>query len=462
MGVDADTGRVLDALDDSAVQRLQAERGLQRGIDSDTLASRAEEGGDSFGCIGDVDPEDLAQAGWGVIWGPSAGAEHRKALSRLIEWRRAMCGEGLFVEYEGETGYTGKTAEDWLKARGARMDVVDPEMGVPYYILIVAPPHEIPFEFQYSLDMYWAVGRLWFPTIEEFRQYAESVVDYESAENPPLSRNALVFSPKNDFDRATELLCEHVAEPFTAGRTPLGHRQGFGTKSLIGDAATRQNLLSALRGKIEGGTPSLLFLGGHGKSFRCGDTRQDGLQGALICQDWPGAGRTAPEMCLTAADVDGDSKLHGTIVVLFACYGGGWPTHDQYARTDPSAAPIAERPSLARLPQALLGAGTLAVLAHIDRAWTNSFLTGGRAQNQGFRDVMGRVMRGDRLGHTTDQFNFRWAVLSAQLSETLDAIRKGAEPNLKRLGHQWLARDDARNYVLLGDPAVKLRTKREA
>jgi hypothetical protein len=117
---------------------------------------------------------------------------------------------------------------------------------------------------------------------------------------------------------------------------------------------------------------------------------------------------------------------------------------------------------MARLPQALLAhpdGGALAVLAHVDRAWAYSFRTGDKAQTQGFRDVIGRLMRGERMGQATDQFNIRWAALSSDLSDVLDKIRLGLNVDPKRLANQWIARDDARNYVLFGDPAARLRVE---
>ena len=76
--------------------------------------------------------------------------------------------------------------------------------------------------------------------------------------------------------------------------------------------------------------------------------------------------------------------------------------------------------------------------------------------DQSFRDVLTKLMSGYRFGSATDQFNFRWAALSIPLTDTLQKMqtRRGLET---QAAQQWVARDDARNYILHGDPAIKLR-----
>jgi hypothetical protein len=169
-----------------------------------------------------------------------------------------------------------------------------------------------------------------------------------------------------------------------------------------------------------------------------------------------------PDHYFAAEDLQGDAKVHGMIHFFFACYGGGCPKFDTYSRLpDGTAKQIASTPMVARLPQTMLTSGALAVLAHIDRAWSYSFQGGrGAPQIQEFRDVMIRVMRGDRIGQCTDQFNLRWAVLSTELA---DARRQQevfpGQVSDPVLANQWVARDDARNYLILGDPAVRLRVQ---
>jgi hypothetical protein len=148
---------------------------------------------------------------------------------------------------------------------------------------------------------------------------------------------------------------------------------------------------------------------------------------------------------------------------FFACHGGGCTEFDAYDRLNNNPRKIAEKPFLSRLPQKLLAhpnGGALAVLAHIERAWAYSFQgQRGGSQVQGFRDVIGRLLRGERIGQATDMFNMRWAAVSTELSDMQADLAHGGDVSLKTIGNLWISRDDARNFIVLGDPAVRLRVE---
>jgi hypothetical protein len=458
MGVQAETGQLLPGLTAHDLKRIEDE--------PNAVHVRGDSENTDFLAVADVDPNKLEEAGWGVIFPRNIDPAVRTALEPLLEHRRQQVGDAkLFKIFEGPSGYQpGDTVGSWLNRFGVSLAVVDPMLGVPLYLLIVASPDEIPFEFQYLLDAYWSVGRLRFDTPAEYRSYAEHVVAYETGALVPHGKRVAVFSVKNPGDRATALLHNQVALPFVQGSSsmrPLGERQGFQMQEFLGDTATKGNLTRLLQGKAPGGTPALLFTGSHGVGFAPNDPHQRARQGAILCQDWEG-GPVTPDHYFAASDLQGDAKVHGMIHFFFACYGGGCPKFDTYSR-QPDGTPkqITPGPMVARLPQTMLTSGALAVLAHIDRAWSYSFQGGrGAPQIQEFRDVMIRVMRGDRIGQCTDQFNLRWAVLSTELA---DARRQQevlpGQVSDPVLANRWVARDDARNYLILGDPAVRLRVQ---
>ena len=205
-------------------------------------------------------------------------------------------------------------------------------------------------------------------------------------------------------------------------------------------------------------------------AFPAGDPGQESSQGAILCQDWEGLGKIARGHYYAAADLPAAAKVHGLLYFFFACYGAGWPRFDNFSRMGRPAAAIAPKPMLARLPQALLAhpnGGALAVIGHVDRAWAYSFRSGDKvAQIDSFRDATARILRGDRVGNAMDQFNQRWATLSERLADLQEhwSLRDTTDfdfetQTAKQISTLWVARDDARNYIVFGDPAVQLRVK---
>jgi len=465
LGIFAESGESIGGIDDStlesfAEQAPEPER-AQLAAKSDNSAH--------FGVIGEIDAKDLAQTGWAVMFAPGVEREMREALRPLLDHRKAQVGdERLFRVFEGPTAYRpGDTAARWLARQDVRQDIVDPNLGIPYYLLIVGQPDEIPFDFQYAMDIYWAVGRLWFPSADDFRMYAASVIQYETMPRVPTSRQLAIFAPENDGDQATRLFRSQVANSLagsTLSRPAIGQSQKFAIQPFTGKTATKDALNQILSGAIPNGTSAVVFSGSHGAVFRLDDPQQIENQGAIVCQDWEGPGHSIHrDHRYAASDLSKNAKVHGLVHVLFACYGAGCPQFDTFNRKANTPKPIAPKPFLSRLPQALLShsdGGALAVLGHVDRAWSYSFqTTASKPQIQAFRDVIGRVLQGERLGQATDQFNIRWAVLSTELAEAMDRLAgiELSDMQKQNLAKAWIARDDARNYIIFGDPAVQLR-----
>lgn len=466
-GIHADTGQPLPTV---GRLELQAMLGDAAALPHSAALERraAAANNEAFAVIGEIDdPNDLSQTGWGVIVAADVSEDVLTALEPLLAHRRSQAGGAPFKVYQGaDAPRSGETAEKWLVRHGVSLQVVDPTLGVPFYLLIVGSPETIPFEFQYGIDIYFAAGRLHFDSADEYRRYAESVVSYESADAPPTVRQAALFATTHDFDQATQLFTSRVARPLADGlpnQPPLGTKQQFRLQSFVGDQATKQTLTRIFTGEIEGGRPSLLFSGTHGMAFGKDDARLDGAQGAIVCQDWSGFGKIEAKDWFAASDLPPTAHVHGLIHVMFACYGAGCPKFDNFQRTTGTPAQIAPEATIGRLPQALLAhpnGGALAVIGHVERAWGYSFVSSrGGAQTQGFRDVIGRLLRGERAGQAMDQFNVRWAALSTELSDSLDSIAHGGAIADVELANRWVARDDARNYIVFGDPAVRLRVK---
>jgi hypothetical protein len=457
-GIEAETGQSLPGMTEADLDRIDADRSEVR--------QRGERGAADHLAISDVDPNNLEEAGWCVLFAQNVDAAVKEALGPLLKRRQEQSGQ-LFKVFEGASSIQpGEDARKWIERQGASFNVVDPAMGVPLYVLLVGSPKDVSFEFQYLLDLYWSVGRLHFDAPEDYARYAANILAYEDAATVPNRKRAAIFTVRNDADRATGLLHDQVSEPIvngTNGVRTLSGFKGFEVAPYLAEDATKSKLASLLAGNEPGGVPAFLFTGSHGVKFSLTDPGQREKQGAILCQDWPGFGPVSADHFFCAADVPSGARLDGLIHYFFACYGGGCPKDDNFglASGQPPRQLVPE-PILARLPQKMLLQGALASFCHVDRAWAFSFQSSRNApQVQGMRDVMVRILQGQRLGQSVDAFNMRWAVLSAELQESQDARETFANQLVSSaaLANRYVARNDARNYIVIGDPAVKLRTE---
>ncbi len=327
---------------------------------------------------------------------------------------------------------------------------------IPSYLLIVGGPETIPFNFQYDLGVQYRVGRIAFESPEQYAQYAQNVLDVESGKVKG-ARRATFFNPTHPGDRATEMVLPALTNPVyesLSRQVPLWQFDKF-----TGPQANKDRLRTALS---EEQRTSFLFAVSHGMSFSLGDLRKETDQGALLCSDWPGIGTAlTKEHYFSAADVDPTWDLRGLVVLLFVEYGVGTPASDDFASPsaiDHSAA--GNDPSLSRLATSLLGRrnGALAVIGHVDRTWTTSFQwSGAGPQPQLFEYASQSILKGQPVSAAMRYFSSRYAELAAQYMQT---IEKTSSANVfdARAHTLRIAMIDARNHILLGDPAARLRT----
>ena len=415
------------------------------------------------------DGSETHKVGWGMIFPAGADPAHvdkiLEAMDELVQLRQEQAGN-RFKIYRGAHGFRwvdGKpeTKNDFLVRQGASVGPANPDV-VPFYLLIVADPQSIPFSFQYELDVQYAVGRIYFNTLDEYASYARSVAAAEKGE-VRLARRAVFFGVANPDDKATLLSAEHLVKPlyqFT-DQVSSEYNLGWSAELVEPQDADRQTLKSLLGG---GQTPSFLFTASHGMAWPYQHELQRKYQGALVCQDWQGpqVEKVNRQHFLAAEDIAEDHNLLGTLVFSFACFGAGTPYWDEFAiARDQDRPALAARPFLASLPTRLLGhpsGGALAVIGHIERAWTYSFQWAQlKSQTQAFQSVLYKLMNGKQVGLAMDDMNLRYAEIATMLNADLQEIKynpEAVEPY--KLAFEWTANNDARSYAILGDPAVRL------
>jgi hypothetical protein len=437
----------------------------------------------------DVDPRALSQTGWAVVFATNTPAEVRTALQPLIDHRHAMMPPDRRKVLEFQPG---ETMRQWLTRYGANPGQVTPSR-VPYYVLLVGDPSAIPFEFQCLVDIEYAVGRLSFDRPEQYRQYAESVIAYENAAAVPNQKEIVFWATRHSNRDATQMSADWLATPLFEGTPAAGDEPeekavakvlSYRAQLLKANDATKANLAEVLHAPGAATRPALLFAASHGLGWPPAHPNHKGAQGALLGQDYPVgdalAGAMQPSDYLAAADIADDARLHGLVAFLFACFGAGTPEFNNFLYEgdnninflfNNSQRPerIAERSFIASLPQRLLShpqGGALAVIGHIERAWGYSIrpldqnfqaVPNVRPQLAPFRNCLGRILAGEPVGHATKDISDKYALFAAELLTKLDPGNPGPPPSDADLAWTWVERNDARNYILLGDPAVRVR-----
>jgi hypothetical protein len=410
------------------------------------------------------DPTDLAQAGWAVVFPAAMDGKRceaiKEALGPLLDHRKVQAGE-FYRLFEGESGYQANDNKRDFCARQSpeiKRGPARPEQ-MPFYVMLVGSPEEIDYEFQYQLDVMRGVGRIDFGyDLDAYARYAQSVVAAETGK-VKLPRRAAFYSVRNPNDDATLIsdrylvrpLLANVQQPKLKGEIPLKFDWEF-SQTPSGAKAELARLLS---GKDQ--TPAFLFTASHGLVYSPGDgAQQRREQGALIGQSWVRGTPPVRDDYFTAEDVD-DANLLGLVAMFFACFGVGTPQYDYY--TGPSAAreQIAARDFTSALPKRMLSQGALAVIGHVDRAWGHSFISpGSNVEIDAFVTAMRKLLNGDPVGLATDpSFNLKYADMTAVLSDVLKNIKYDPVDD-KDLVKLWTANNDARSYVVLGDPAVRI------
>lgn len=396
----------------------------------------------------EIDARDLAQAGWGVIFGRSIQPAVREALEPLLGLRRQQSQERFY-----DLSYVpGENKSAFLARHEALPGAVDPTR-LPYYLLLVGGPEEISFEFQYQLDVQYAVGRIHFRTARDYARYAHSVVAAETGA-VRRARIAAFFGPRNPDDPATQASTDNLLSPLAQLAAQRDH---WRVSRVIGEQATKACLGSLLEGES---LPAFLFTASHGLCFPEGTPHQSRLQGALVCQDWPGPLLRQPigeDSYYGADDLSASARVAGLIAFHFSCFGAGTPLQDEFPQTVFGRRRLSRRPFLARLAQRLLAhpsGGALAVVGHIDRAMGWSFQDKADLERPGvFENCLKRLLGGAPLGYAMEYLSSCYTELASDLD---DEIRRPRGSDDRRIANLWTNRNDARNYAVLGDPAVRL------
>lgn len=85
--------------------------------------------------------------------------------------------------------------------------------------------------------------------------------------------------------------------------------------------------------------------------------------------------------------------------------------------------------------------------------------TGAGEQLGALRSTVTRLLNGQRVGYAMEYMNQRYAELSSALSIRLEDAKWDKQVDNKELAGLWTAHNDARSFIVVGDPAVRLSVR---
>ncbi len=335
--------------------------------------------------------------------------------------------------------------------------------ALPEYVVICDTFEHIPLEYQFILNAFLATGRLWLDGPEAFEAYVRKVLAVERGTLVPGSRR-VVATPMDDPVTVADyvgIISEIVPElSGMAGPVDLLAGADFGQDALL--AAARD--------------AGLLAVYCHGVAL--GDeaqARHPDLQGALVLRF---ASRDE-EGLLAADDVRAAPFVPGGIVFSPACLGGGTQANSDYAAwIDPQNLPpyLGAATQASALSRALLTSlgGPAALVLHFDISMGNNApMYNPMTQAPDLqRALHGRflthLLNGETVGRATGPFRWGAGAFYAQAIYVFGQIVGhtpyiGTSGRAKTIGNfvdsmnmYHVTATDMRNYVILGDPAVRL------
>ena len=93
----------------------------------------------------------------------------------------------------------------------------------------------------------------------------------------------------------------------------------------------------------------------------------------------------------------------------------------------------------------------------MERAWGFSLVwPDAGPQISTFESTLKRLLDGQPVGWAMEFFNQRYAELASDLAAEVEALGFGKKLDETVIADLWTASHDARNYTIVGDPAVRV------
>jgi hypothetical protein len=446
------TDRLLAGLDRNADELL-----TQAAYTSQATVFRSEVGQPT------IDLRDPQAAGWTFLVGADDpnGNDIIDVLRPLAE-HRGMPDPRSPLIFDG-----GDDWSEWLFTNYTSLDINQ----LPHYVMIAGGPDQVPFHFQAFLDTAAAVGRVEFDSLDHLRAYVDKVIRLETAEDPVATKQAIFFAPDAGLRQDGSYDATYFSRRYLA--MPLIKRvredRGFDVHELLGDEAEKAALVEAL----SEASPALVFTASYGLGAPDQPLDVQQLVNGAICCQRTGSERDATDWLFMGDEVPATEPfVEGSVFFQFASFGYGTPAESDYMRWLGGVEMNGHADFIAALPKRLLAnpRGPVAFIGHADTAW----LHGGDDPDSPqltepydmriapFAQALNKLLRAEPVAHAMEDINQRYTVTNAQLSSVWDRLRRGriqaTSDSGRHLTSIFIARSDAQNYMVFGDPAARLRT----
>lgn len=437
------------------------------------------------GFLADITAEasNLARQRWAVVTPAGAEGARLEALIQPLVRARAEDQQADVLSIRVPPGMDAAAATAWKK------DVFpalygEQEAERPRYLLILGDLDQVSLDTQQVLAQDGFPGRLAFATDDGYGAYADKVLAWQR-EPARQDRARALFYTVHDGTRATTAGHARLIQPCHAlcARTTRDKAREFPASAVEvhGRPTPDPDELLALAAARH---PSVLLSMSHG----LGPPRRRPWSPAEA-REHQGAMSFGVEGALAAKDVGSVPFLPGGLWIYFACFGAGTPRTSAYkhwldmlalhgmADLGPASATLRGLDQgggfVSGLAKAALANpnGPLAVLGHIDLAWSYSYeelrvgnargLTGSN-RSRNFYNLITKLVAGERAGAALLALRLVLGDVSAELNDHYDRYKRGgtvegATPaDALALGNLWMLHQDLRGYALLGDPAVRL------
>jgi hypothetical protein len=429
--------------------------------------------------------DHLTHQGWAVVATADAEGARLEALVRALIAVRAEEQGAEVLSIRVPPGMDSAAANQW-KATVYPTLYGEDETRRPRYLLILGDLDRVSLDTQHVLGQDGIAGRLACLTDDGYAAYANKVLAWQRAPSQQDRARALFYTV-HDGSSATTAGHSKLIVPChdRCVRAARDKPRTFPASAVESHGAESPDPDDLLR-LVAARHPSVLLSVSHGmgppRRRRWSPAEARELQGAMSF---------GAEGALEVRDLASAPFLPGGLWIYFACFGAGTPRTSAYHHWLQMLAdqgmtelgPVNETLRgldegggfVSGLGKAALAnpSGPLALLSHIDLAWSYSYeelrvggdhdsrRVSGSNRSLNFFQLISKLMSGTRAGAASLALKLRLGAVSAELNAHYDRCKRagqveGGPDELLALGNLWMLHQDLLGFTLLGDPAVRL------